>query len=96
MIDEAMIAEHEKDKLVYETYFKLGLIREQNFDSATPRQRFSSQSSQMIDEFKEFITELGSQANEFNNIVSQFFGRDDIMIRVKKQLIKLFFTKKIP
>ena len=42
MIDEAMIAEHEKDKLVNETYFKLGLIREHNFDSITSRQRPSA------------------------------------------------------
>lgn len=89
MIDEAMVLEREKDKLVNETYFKLGLIHEQNFEATassnqqTPRQRlFNAQSNQMIDEFKEFITELGSQANEYNNIVSQFFGRDDIMIRV--------------
>lgn len=89
MIDEAMVSEREKDKLVNETYFKLGLIHEPNFEATatsshqTPRQRlFNAQSNQMIDEFKEFITELGSQANEYNNIVSQFFGRDDIMIRV--------------
>lgn len=83
MIDEAMQIEREKDKLVNETYFKLGLIREQNFDASTAKQRhLNSQNSQMIEEFKEFITELGSQANEYNNIVSQFFGRDDIMVKV--------------
>lgn len=100
LIENAMRIEKEKDKLVHETYFKLGLIREQNFEGGgfnTPRQRFNSQSNQIIAEFKEFITELGSQANEYNNIISKFFGRDDIMIRVyfiRKISFILFLTKK--
>lgn len=87
MIDEAMKLEKEKDKLVNETYYNLGLIRElqQNAaDNLSPRQRvLTNKSKEMIEEFKEFITELGSHSNEYNNIVSQFFGRDDIMVKVR-------------
>ena len=85
MIENGMSVEREKDKLVNETYVKLGLIKEQNFgensfsNTLSIHQRFNNQ---MIAEFKEFITELGCQANEYNNIISKFFGRDDIMIRV--------------
>lgn len=87
MIDDAISFEKKKETTVHDIYSRLGLIKENDFNH-------NIDSNMMIQEFKEFIAELGSHANEYNNTISKFFGRDDIMIRVNYFfLIFIFYIK---
>ena len=71
LVDEAMIKELDKEKLKFEAYqYLLG-----------SHVKFSQDKSRFI-EFKELIMELVTHANEYNEINSKFFGRDNFMLKV--------------
>ena len=77
LIDEAMMHEKEKEKAVFETYSKFGLLDvNDNVDS-----------DMLIAEFKELIVELGLHAKEYNETISKFLGRDDLLAKIKEYLL---------
>jgi hypothetical protein len=87
LVDEAVFREVQKEKLVSKVYMRLGVI-ESELDLGDSYG--VSKQNEMLVEFKELMTELGLHANEYNVTISKFFGRDDLMMKVKHFLEKNF------
>jgi hypothetical protein len=74
LIDEAMIEENKKLKLIYEVFNSI--FNENDLTNSNANDK-----SEFLD-FKDMLTELLAHANEYNLINSKFFGRDSLMTKV--------------
>jgi galactose-1-phosphate uridylyltransferase len=81
LIDEAMIEENKKMKLIYEVFNSI-------FNENDLMNLNANDKSEFLD-FKDMLTELLAQANEYNLINSKFFGRDSLMAKVTFLLFHL-------
>jgi hypothetical protein len=71
-----MIEEKNNNKQILQTYQELGLI------SKTSEMHGMYELDDKLNELKNLIVEIGSHANEFNQLVGKFFGRDDLLLKV--------------
>lgn len=91
MIDDAMILEKQKDRRVFEAYKSMGLIKNKIVFEAYQKMmnlinavdyEIDQNDVSIVQEFKELITELGTHANEYNETIKKFDGRDYILDKV--------------
>lgn len=71
-----MIEEKNNYKRILQTYQEIGLIPK------TSDIYGIYELDDKLNELKNLIVEIGSHANEFNQLVGKFFGRDDLLLKV--------------
>lgn len=82
LIDEAFALDKDNRKKAHETYVKLALTKNIDFENENALKLSEKENYDSLKEFKNFISELGLHANQYNLITSKFFGRDYLTVKV--------------